>query len=314
MGRGRGYGKILLVGGYTVLKKPNKALVLSVRNAWVEARTLLNNKWRIYSDYGVWEGHHVQLIPDRLRFVRHAILYSQKSEPHSITITSTYHFKPGEKMGLGSSAAVTVAVLKALSPQLTSHELFIRAYRAHSDAQGKLGSGFDIASSIFGSIIYERPNPDGSDYKIYKVQIPENLYIRFYNILDGSTSTTVSARRVLNAVAKSERARLIFDRLADLNNEAINAFSKNDLQHFFELLREINEERRMLGEVSGVNIEPKELDDVRRKIESKGYVTVLPGAGGRDSMVILGDRPIPRFQIPGMKEVKIWLGQQRIRT
>lgn len=83
------------------------------------------------------------------------------------------------KTGLGSSAAMTTAVVAALlhylrvvnlSP-LTSHHqerenimdldmVHVIAQTAHCIAQGKVGSGFDVSSAVYGSQRYVRFSPE----------------------------------------------------------------------------------------------------------------------------------------------------------
>lgn len=69
------------------------------------------------------------------------------------------------KTGLGSSAAMVTSLVSALvfhltlksPPELQSlvHNL---AQYVHSLAQGKVGSGFDVSSAVFGSQVYQRFN------------------------------------------------------------------------------------------------------------------------------------------------------------
>jgi len=75
------------------------------------------------------------------------------------------------KTGLGSSAALvtafTTAVVAHYAPRevvdtKSSKEKFIMhnlAQAAHCAAQGKVGSGFDVAAAIYGSCIYKRFSP-----------------------------------------------------------------------------------------------------------------------------------------------------------
>lgn len=75
------------------------------------------------------------------------------------------------KTGLGSSAALVTALTAAVvgyylptsSLEITSEQGRFRlhnlAQAAHSAAQGKIGSGFDVAAAVFGSCVYRRFSP-----------------------------------------------------------------------------------------------------------------------------------------------------------
>ena len=72
------------------------------------------------------------------------------------------------KTGLGSSAALITALTAALlnfytdadiSSDEGSHIVHNLAQVAHCAAQGKVGSGFDIAAAVYGSCIYRRFDP-----------------------------------------------------------------------------------------------------------------------------------------------------------
>lgn len=70
------------------------------------------------------------------------------------------------KTGLGSSAALVTSLVAALLLHLgladlesgrdTIHAL---AQAAHCAAQGKVGSGFDVASAVYGTHVYRRFSP-----------------------------------------------------------------------------------------------------------------------------------------------------------
>jgi phosphomevalonate kinase len=75
------------------------------------------------------------------------------------------------KTGLGSSAALVTAFTAALltyylptelfdlSTELGKRHLHNLAQAAHCAAQGKVGSGFDVASAVYGSCLYRRFSP-----------------------------------------------------------------------------------------------------------------------------------------------------------
>ncbi|KAL1955534.1 hypothetical protein VTO42DRAFT_8488 [Malbranchea cinnamomea] len=72
------------------------------------------------------------------------------------------------KTGLGSSAALVTALVSALVIHRTVHpeeilknrsKLHNLAQAAHCAAQGKVGSGFDVAAAVYGTCLYRRFSP-----------------------------------------------------------------------------------------------------------------------------------------------------------
>ncbi|KAK9369817.1 ribosomal protein S5 domain 2-type protein [Lipomyces kononenkoae] len=72
------------------------------------------------------------------------------------------------KTGLGSSAALTTSLVAALlsfygniDPVASESKKLLHnlAQVAHCNAQGKVGSGFDVACAVYGSIVYHRFQP-----------------------------------------------------------------------------------------------------------------------------------------------------------
>lgn len=131
------------------------------------------------------------------------------------------------KTGLGSSAALTTSLvgalllhlqaIPALSGDATSvHIVHAAAQAAHCIAQGKVGSGFDVAAAVFGSHKYTRFNPNvlsplmndaegghipllpvlGStnkawDYKVKPFQLPPGTRIMLADVDAGSDTPSL---------------------------------------------------------------------------------------------------------------------------
>lgn len=69
-----------------------------------------------------------------------------------IFVDSSALFKPnGDKMGLGSSAAVVAGLTLALTG-LKREDAYLKAIEIHRAFQGGRGSGYDVAASLFGAI------------------------------------------------------------------------------------------------------------------------------------------------------------------
>ena len=80
----------------------------------------------------------------------------------------------GRKYGLGSSAAVCVAFLRALLPHLDEDGLHGLAQRAHRRFQHGRGSGIDIAASVYGGLVHFRRCSDVAD-DVWGSRLPLSL-------------------------------------------------------------------------------------------------------------------------------------------
>jgi len=92
-------------------------------------------------------------LPKGVRFIERALVNFQTKYPLSSGLEIETKSEFSSNFGFGSSAAVTVGFLKALSvlseEKITNQGLFDLAYKTVLDVQG-VGSGFDLAAAIWG--------------------------------------------------------------------------------------------------------------------------------------------------------------------
>src|SRR5207302_4135720 len=98
-----------------------------------------------------------------------------------VHVDSSALYEGGEKLGLGSSAAVTAAVVGLAFAKaertLDPHALFAVADAAHAEAQGTRGSGVDVACSVYGGTIrFVRKN---GDVDVRAVDLPDGVRLTF---------------------------------------------------------------------------------------------------------------------------------------
>ncbi|MEM0201899.1 MAG: hypothetical protein QXR73_01870 [Candidatus Micrarchaeaceae archaeon] len=185
-------GKVLWLGGYSVLEPGNIGFVTTI-NAYVTAslKPIKSREVKIDApDLGVSlsgnldNDNHVKTTAPKelvlaLTATNIALGYltalGQNVKGFEITTKndSAFEYRVGNntgdkrvtKSGMGSSSAVTVAItsaiLKAFGGELYSIDAVHKLSQlSHSLATGKVGSGFDIAAATYGSIKYSRYNPD----------------------------------------------------------------------------------------------------------------------------------------------------------
>ena len=115
----------------------------------------------------------------------------------------------GKKLGLGGSAAVTVAAVasvfhdagREIEDREVRAEMWAVAHRVHNDFQGVEGSGLDIAAALFGGwLVMYRPSP-GAAPRFEPYSAPRGL--RWVFLWTGTSAHTAS---LLAAVGRFKRA------------------------------------------------------------------------------------------------------------
>lgn len=180
--------------------------------------------------------------------------------------------------GFGSSSAVTVAFAKALTElyevKATEMELFAMCHRAVLDVQG-VGSGFDIASAIWGKTIYYVPPAR----EVRVIDIDSIPLIVGYTGVKADTPTLVRVVQQLKA-EEPDVVREIFQRIAEIVVAAEGAIEKRDWNKVGELMNQNQDELRKL-QISSVELE----NLVKAAIKAGAYGAKLSGAGGGDCMI-----------------------------
>ncbi|TVS17693.1 MAG: hypothetical protein EA417_06180 [Gammaproteobacteria bacterium] len=162
-------GKVMVSGEYGVLSG-QPALVMAV-NRRVRVRLASADSWRLYSDGAPEER------PPRTGFLARtdrpgtpvalALWCSVRAldcrtGPLSVEIDSRAMQQQGSKLGLGSSAAVSVALTAALAHHAGLEEASIEVCSgAHDRLQGTAGSGFDVAAALRGGWFEFQRDTDG---------------------------------------------------------------------------------------------------------------------------------------------------------
>jgi phosphomevalonate kinase len=210
------------------------------------------------------------------------------------------------KTGLGSSAALvtslTAALIAALLPdaassQLSSHQDVIHnlAQAAHCAAQGKVGSGFDVAAAVYGSCLYRRFTPsvlehveeagsDGFGERLHRcvenldsdrrwdaevlkqaVQIPSSLRLVMCDVDCGSQTPGMVKKVLAWRNENPEEANLLWSALQqgteDLCDELkrlaqLEGIEETNHQNLRDTIATIRSLVREMSNKSGVPIEP----------------------------------------------------------
>lgn len=186
------------------------------------------------------------------------------------------------KFGFGSSSAVTVAVLKAVSEiyssRLTNKQLFDLSYKTVLDVQG-VGSGFDLAAAIWGGTLYFISG--GKAIKPLKTK-PLPLVVGY----TGVKADTATLVKQVGELYKKEKAAVsaIIDIIEMITKKASHSLLKGD---WVELGALMNLNQGLL-ESLGVGSD-RLASHIFAARNSGVFGAKLSGAGGGDCMIALID-------------------------
>jgi phosphomevalonate kinase len=181
----------------------------------------------------------------------------------------------GAKLGLGSSAALTVALAAALTG---SEDVFVDALHAHRALQDGRGSGVDVAAAVCGGLI----RYDMTVAAAERLDWPEGLCMR--TIWTGVPSSTgARLRRLADRASRPSRSALPLaaSRVAD-------AWGAGDARRILEEYRPYIGVLRQFSVDHDLGIFDAGHEELTDAALSDGLVYKPAGAGGGDIGVLLG--------------------------
>ncbi|MEK6731817.1 MAG: hypothetical protein AABY34_06545 [Pseudomonadota bacterium] len=216
-------------------------------------------------------------LKDPFRFVLAAILQfeTELSVGFDLMIQSQF----SDQLGLGSSAAVTVAVVAVLLSWLRKQKDQNKIYSLALDAVRhvqKLGSGADVVASIFGGIHLYRPDP----FQLQKIDITLPLHL----IYVGYKTPTVE---VVKRVKKNAQSDAIYEKMSDIVRQGYVALQQKNIDAFAKLCNRHQALQVALG-VSDAQIDALLTEALALPDMLGGKIS---GAGLGDCIMVLGEMP-----------------------
>jgi len=263
-------GKLVLFGEYAVLENA-PALVAAVdRYCVVQVEVIDGNEFTIEAvnfnvpsfSFRLNDDMHIQYdvsthsLPESLTFFTKVFEHIARGiqsrgaalPPSSIRIDTAQFYQSGsEKMGFGASAAMTTALTAALlkipgllpdSDEQVGQAIYPTGIQAHSFAQGRSGSGIDIAASSYGGVLqYVQPaDDDPGTAELIPTSIPRGLSV--IPIWSGKSAST--ADMIGNLEALKSRApgqyETIMNELKSVSSDGCAAFLSGNTADFLQLV------------------------------------------------------------------------------
>lgn len=322
-------GKLYIAGEYAVVENGFPAVLVAL-NQFVTCRIShsKNEVGRIishqYQDNALsWRRQGDQMVIDKrdnpFSYILSAISVTEEYARSlnrqlsifDLQIDSQLDSASGKKYGLGSSAAVTVATVKALCRfyhlPVNLEQVFKLSAIAHFSVQGN-GSLGDVAASVYGGWIayhsFDRqwleeqrkyldlptllqlPWPD---LKIENLHAPDNLSLMIgWTGKPASTSQLVDRISLFKARRQTEYRQFLANSRACIKR-LVDGFHQGNLDAIQEEIRYNRTLLQNLAKRSGVLIETPSLKKLCQIAEQYGGAAKTSGAGGGDCGIVAID-------------------------
>lgn len=322
-------GKLYIAGEYAVVENGFPAILVALNQfVYCTIQASTSGVGRIishqYQNNAIqWHRQGDQMVVDKrdnpFSYILSAIKVTEeyartlnkKLEVYDLNIDSELDSASGKKYGLGSSAAVTVATVKALchfySLPVDKDKIFKLSAIAHFAVQGN-GSLGDVAASVYGGWIayhsFDRQwldeqrqyldltnllNLPWPDLRIESLNAPANLAL-----VIGWTGKPASTSQLVDKISLFKaREQAKYQQFLNASRQCIQrmiaGFHQGDLGI---IKREIRYNRALLHQLaslSGVQIETPALQKLCEIAEQFGGAAKTSGAGGGDCGIVAID-------------------------
>ncbi len=295
-------GKLILLGEYAVLEGAPAVVAAVDRRARV--RMTNARRWKITApQIGIRDltlaadgalpvglGEAQRAVLTVYAAVREAVIERTAAlAPMAIDIDSAAFYHGGNKLGLGSSAAVAVALSGAMAAAGgladDPEAIFALASEAHRRAQGGVGSSADVAASSYGGMIIHRQGQTP-----LAVSMPEGLFP-----LPVNTGVSASTPALLEAVyGLRDRDPGGFEtrmgRLVDLARRGADRLRNGDAATFIQIVELYYRALADLGEAAGADIVSPVHRRLHQIVREAGGGYKPSGAGAGDfGLAFVGD-------------------------
>ncbi len=282
MGKGSGFGKVILFGEHFVVHGV-PGIVSAIDSATDAEVTQTGNELAIRDERKAAKGYAEEKRLQQIESIERMLttMGLDPKLPLKIWVGGTLlGFS-----GLGASAASSVAIARAISEELnlklTGEKINQIAYEAEKAYAGN-PSGIDNTAATFGGLLWFKKNISGGQNTIEKLRIrtPAEIVI-------GSTGKVANTKAMVAGVAERKQKNpqkydALFKQADALSYAGRKALEAYDLKKVGALM---NENHRLLQEIEVSSRELDLLVDIARREGAFG--AKLTGGGGGGCMVAL---------------------------
>ena len=306
-------GKIFLSGEYLAIEGSLATVLPTIQRAKIiieESKSSTNILYSLPLDksfaFDVNDSFDIEWLDDNPMdmglFIEKAIVLMQiKPTTTRFTIDTTDFYFQRRKIGIGSSSAISSALIKAINKYFDikqTHEMIIdNALNLHNSKQDSLGSGLDVIASSLDSGLIECDAKKARQGKWTMLEWPSDLLIKGV-ITSDESNTKEMIKKYLKGHAKNKEFFLALKIDADQILEELSlSWQSKDSESILALMKQYNILMQQLDEKYHLGIyteEHKALANITTKL---GLIYKPSGAGGGDLGLILTDNEMKLEQL-----------------
>ncbi len=282
MGKGSGYGKVILFGEHFVVHG-NPGIVSAIDSTTDAVVRKAQKGITVKDERKTAKGYSEEKRLQQLESIQN-MLRAMGVDPKIALDIWIGGSLPGFS-GLGASAASSVAIARAIAQELnmkiSEEKINAVAYEAEKAYAGN-PSGIDNTAATYGGLMWFKKNMSGGQDLVERLSIEEPV-----EIVIGSTGKVANTKAMVEGVAERknrdpQKYNKVFQRAEELCYEGRAALEFFSLKKVGELM---NENHRLLQEIE---VSSKELDLLVDAAKKEGaYGAKLTGGGGGGCMFAL---------------------------
>ncbi len=282
MGKGSGYGKVILFGEHFVVHG-NPGIVSAIDSTTDAVVRKAQKGITVKDERKTAKGYSEEKRLQQLESIQNMLRAMGIDAKTALDIWIGGSL-PGFS-GLGASAASSVAIARAIAQELnmkiSEEKINAVAYEAEKAYAGN-PSGIDNTAATYGGLMWFKKNMSGGQDLVERLSIEEPV-----EIVIGSTGKVANTKAMVEGVAERknrdpQKYNKVFQRAEELCYEGRAALEFFSLKKVGELM---NENHRLLQEIE---VSSKELDLLVDAAKKEGaYGAKLTGGGGGGCMFAL---------------------------
>jgi phosphomevalonate kinase len=232
----------------------------------------------------------------------------------NIDTGSFYSEKHNTKFGFGSSAALTVSLLKAfyqlagfdIKKSAVTDDLFRAALQTHKKAQQNIGSGIDIAASSYGKVLQYTSGYDSSDKHLIPEILDEWPGLPGLIVFSGKSESTGKMVFGVNQLKlqKPDKYKELMAQLDKTAREGLAAYKSKNLFVFMNAVKTYYAQMNLLGKSSKMPIVSDIHQKIARIVHRNAGAYKPSGAGSGDIGIAFAESPQQILKIRNELEEK----------